>query len=133
MFKIDHINLSVSKLPESISFYKLLGFKVKKKYEAPDKSIRMVLLEDSSGMMLELFNYSKNFKPARYTKSITTDLPVIGVKHFALSVKDINKAEQFIKINKIDQNIKINDGKLGRKYFFVKDPNGIFIEFIESC
>jgi glyoxylase I family protein len=61
-----------------------------------------------------------------------TDVHVIGTKHFALGVNDIEEAKEFVLKNKIANNIEIKNGKLGKPYFFIKDPDGMLVEIIEN-
>ena len=66
-------------------------------------------------------------------KDLGIDLKTIGNKHFGLGVKDINKAKDFVEKNRInDDEINIKEGRLGKPYFFIKDPNGILMEIIEE-
>lgn len=132
MFKMNHIAISVSDFEVSSNFYKKLGFKPFKYFESEDKNmiIGMFKLED---MKLEIFCF-KNYQglPESAT-STATDLPIVGAKHFALGVKSIEEAKTFFETNNnINQEIKITLGKLGKKYFFIKDPDGILVEVIEQ-
>ena len=83
---------------------------------------------------LEIFCY-KDYIPLEETrKSTKTDLPVIGTKHFALGVEDIEEAKKFIIKNNIclESDIDVRIGKLGKSYFFIKDPDEILVEIIEN-
>ena len=132
MFSFDHVSLSVKKLSETINFYKIFGFEVFNQYESEDKSIRIVMLKNNDNEYIELFNYSNYKENPEYMKSLSTDLPVIGTKHMAFRVKDIKKVKEYVEENDISKNVNITSGKLGRKYFFINDPNGILIELIEE-
>lgn len=132
MFTIDHVAISVENLPETISFYKLFGFEIASQYEADDKSYRILMLENSEGKYIEIFHYTNHSKAPDFTAATATDLPVLGTKHMAFRVEDIDEAVKFAVNNKIAMNLKVNTGRLGRKYFFLKDPNGILIEVIEE-
>ena len=74
----------------------------------------------------------ENKKLPETAKSTATDLPVIGTKHFALGVDEIEKAKSFVIENNIYENMEIKVGRLGKPYFFIHDPDGILIEIIEN-
>lgn len=43
------------------------------------------------------------------------------------------EAKKFVEDNQLnDSEIIINKGRLGKPYFFIKDPNGILMEIIEE-
>ncbi len=42
------------------------------------------------------------------------------------------KAKKFIEENRLNEKNTINKGRLGKTYFFIKDPNGILMEIIEE-
>jgi glyoxylase I family protein len=63
---------------------------------------------------------------------LATDLPRIGVKHFGLRVSSITDAKNFIEERGLGTNIEIREGKTGVTYFFIKDPSGILLEFVED-
>lgn len=45
----------------------------------------------------------------------------------------MSEAKEFlIKNGMVQDEIKINEGRLGKKYFFIKDPDGILVEVIEN-
>lgn len=131
MFSVNHISISVIDNKETIEFYKKFGFKEFKKWEAEDGSIKidMLKLDDT---VLEIFCYKEYAELPETAKSIATDLPVIGTKHFALGVENIEKAKEFVIENKISNDIEIKVGRLGKPYFFIKDPNGILVEIIKN-
>ena len=93
--------------------------------------IVMVSLEN---MILEIFHYHQEEKPLpEHSKNLEVDLKTVGNKHFGLGVKNIEKAKKFVEENNLnDSEIIINKGRLGKPYFFIKDPNGILMEIIEE-
>lgn len=131
MFSVNHVSISVIDNKETIEFYKKFGFKEFKKWEAEDESIKIDMLK-LNNTVLEIFCYKEYAELPETAKSIATDLPVIGTKHFALGVEDIEKAKEFVIENKISNDIEIKVGRLGKPYFFIKDPNGILVEIIEN-
>lgn len=131
MYCISHVALSVSNLDNSVEFYKKFGFKISREWSAADDSLRIVHLL-LNGLLLELFCYKNFNKSPEYIKNLSTDLPVVGTKHFALGVKSIDEAYSDL-LDKciITSDKKITLGRLGKKYFFIADPDGILVEIIE--
>ncbi len=82
--------------------------------------------------VLEIFCYKEYTKLSEMAKSTATDLPVLGTKHFALGVENIEQAKEFVIKNEIANDIEIKVGRLGEPYFFIKDPDGILVEIIEN-
>lgn len=132
MFNISHVAISVTNAEKSIEFYKKFGFKEFKSWKAEDESIKINMLK-LNNTVLEIFCYKEYIKLPDTAKSTATDLPVLGTKHFALGVENIEKAKEFVKNNEIVvENIEIKVGRLGKPYFFIQDPDGILIEIIEN-
>lgn len=85
-----------------------------------------------NNIVLEIFCYKEYKELPETAKSTATDLPVLGTKHFALGVENIEKAKEFVLQNNICQSVDIKIGRLGKPYFFIKDPDEILVEIIEN-
>lgn len=131
MFNISHVAISVTDIDKSMEFYKKFGFKEFKSWKAEDDSIKINMLK-LNDIVLEIFCYKEYIKLPETAKTTETDLPVLGTKHFALGVNDIEKAKKFVIQNNICQNVDIKKGRLGKQYFFISDPDGILVEIIEN-
>ncbi len=131
MFNINHVAISVTDIEKSIEFYKKFGFKESKSWKAEDDSIKINMLK-LNNIALEIFCYSEYIKLPETAKTTATDLPILGTKHFALGVESIEKAKEFVIQNGICENVDIKNGRLGKKYFFINDPDGILVEIIEN-
>lgn len=132
MYNIIHIAISVKDINKSIEFYKLFGFKIIKEWYAEDSSVNIVHL-DNNGLIIEIFNYKHFQEMPNQSKNLETDLVEIGVKHFAFSVNNINAAyDELLNLGVINDTVKITKGRLGKSYFFIKDPDEILIEIIEK-
>lgn len=130
MFGIDHYAISVSNSEKSREFYEKLGFQTVKDYQADDGSVRILQMENN-GFLLEMFCYPDSDPTPDFVETLNTDLHVNGAKHMALAVKDPKKAAEYLlKEGLIWEMPVINEGRLGRPYFFIKDPDGIFVEII---
>lgn len=131
MFNINHVAISVTDIKRSIEFYKKFGFQEIKSWKAEDDSIKINMLK-LNNTFLEIFCYKEYKDLPETAKTTATDLPILGTKHFALGVENIEKAKKFIMQNNICENIDIKTGRLGKQYFFIKDPDGILVEIIEN-
>lgn len=130
MFNFNHVTISVNNLEESLEFYKKFGFVIHKEYH--DNTVDIVMMRLDS-MILEMFHYKEHEELPEHSKNLGVDLKTIGNKHFGLGVSDINSAKKFIEENHLcDSEITITKGRLGKPYFFIKDPNGILMEIIEE-
>lgn len=130
MFGIDHYAISVSDSEKSRAFYEKLGFYVVKDYQADDGSVRILQME-KDGFLLEMFCYPDSETTPDFVETLNRDLHVNGAKHMALAVEDPQKAAEYLlKEGLIREMPVINEGRLGRPYFFIKDPDGIFVEII---
>ena len=131
MFNINHVAISVTDIKRSIEFYKKFGFQEFKSWKAEDDSIKINMLK-LNNTVLEIFCYKEYTDLPETAKTTATDLPILGTKHFALGVDDIEKAKEFVIKNDICENIDIKRGRLGKQYFFINDPDGILVEIIEN-
>lgn len=131
MFNVNHVAISVTDMEKSIKFYKKFGFKDFKSWKSEDDSIKINMLKLES-TVLEIFCYKEYTKLPETAKTTATDLPILGTKHFALGVKNIEEAKEFVIQNEICREIEIKTGRLGKQYFFINDPDGILVEIIEN-
>ena len=129
MFNVGHVAISVSNMNRSVEFYKRFGFENYKEYRDDNLEIKTLKLNN---MILEIFCYKDYEKLPEHSKNLNLDLKTIGTKHFALCVDSIEQGKKFIIENKIKENVDILTGRLGKNYFFIKDPDGILVEIIEK-
>ncbi len=131
MFNVNHVAISVTDIDKSIEFYKKFGFEEFKKWKAEDESIKINMLK-LNNIVLEIFCYKEYIKLPETAKTTATDLPILGTKHLALGVDNIETAKKFVLQNNICSNVDIKTGRLGKEYFFINDPDGILVEIIEN-
>jgi len=130
-FMMHHAAISVVDMAQSIGFYEQFGFRVVLHWKDPDGELEIAHLK-LAGNYLEIFWY-RDQKPAPETAgSLATDLPRIGSKHFALKVDSVYEAKNFVEDRGMASNVDIQQGRTDVAYFFIKDPSGILLEFLED-
>ena len=123
--------VSVSNLTRSVDFYaKNFGFSCEKVIELPNRNGKVALLRRAA-FTIEMFEFADVLPLPDDRKTPSTDLKTVGVKHFALKVKDIMGASDFLKRNGVEFLSEVTVGVRGMRRFFVKDPDGIGIEVTE--
>jgi catechol 2,3-dioxygenase-like lactoylglutathione lyase family enzyme len=129
--QLGHIALSVSKLDKSIAFYrKHFGLKCAEKYLHKETGLTIAVLKKGD-VGLELFEFKK-YKPLpEYRKDLDTDLRTIGVKHFSLEIGNIARLYKKLKRAKVSFATDMRVFDNGRRYFFIKDPDGNLVEMME--
>jgi len=130
MFTYHHTAISVTDIDKSIEFYSRLGFKQALTWQSETKDLTIVHLK-LNDFFLELFCYS-DYDKTTVSSDLNKDLKQIGVRHFAVQVNSIMDAKKFIEDNGIASNIEIKEGRTGVKYFFITDPDKIFVEIVED-
>jgi glyoxylase I family protein len=127
-----HTAISVRNLDDSLRFYEGLGYKQVHRYDEADGSMSIVHLKLGSSF-LEIFVYTKNADEASLTYEYANNLEDIGVKHIALQTDDIEAALQDLKTKGLAaQDTKITFGRTKVSYFFIKDPDGVWVEIVND-
>lgn len=134
MYAAHHVALSVTDRTKSIEFYNKLGFSEVHFWEAEDKSLNITHLKlNDSDFILELFCFASSQSAPDSIHATSTDLPIIGTKHFGLKVDSIEAARDDLTTKGIvEPDIKITQGRTGPRYFFIEDPDGILVEIAED-
>lgn len=112
--RIDHINMTVKNLDESVKFYcDLFGFTVLK--EQPEEESKII--------------GDENIKLCLYERDDAGDR--LGIAHFGFAVEDFAAAEALCK----EKGVKIlYDGPLEwekSRSLYIEDPNGYHLELSE--
>lgn len=129
-FTFHHAAISVRNLEASMNFYGQLGFKEVHRYDAPDESVAIVHLALKDAM-LELFCFS-NAETSSAATTIEKDLPIVGLKHIALQVDSIRAAQESLSKSGLAQDPVIALGRTGIEYFFIQDPDGLWVEIVQD-
>ena len=130
-FTIHHVAISVIDMAESVAFYEQFGFRIVLHWKDLGGELEIAHLKLGANY-LEIFWYRDQTSAPETAASLATDLPRIGVKHFALKVDSVYEAKKFIENRSIASNVEVQQGRTGVTYFFIKDPSGILVEFLED-
>jgi glyoxylase I family protein len=133
VFAAHHCALSVADLPASVGFYEVFGFRLGHRWAAADGSLEIVHLV-LGGFVLELFAYAGNAGGRRLELAAGNDLARRGVKHLALRVDSLAEARRELVARGIGAGEIGPDtrGRTGLDYFFVRDPDGIWVEVVRD-
>ena len=128
-FVVHHVALSVTDRTASAEFYSRFGFKEALLWEADDRSLSITQLMLGQ-TMLELFCYRDPLDDSNRQKEPGNNLSEVGVKHFALATDSLEEAHQALA--EVEGCTAITDGRTGLRYFFVPDPDGIWVEVVQA-
>ncbi|CAN5900040.1 hypothetical protein BH23ACT12_BH23ACT12_12550 [soil metagenome] len=117
-------------MERSLDFYRQLGFQPVLDRTDPGGGLRICHLKLGEAF-LELFWFAGHQPAPNSAAKLETDLPRIGLKHFALQVGSIEQAKEFVE-QKGWAKVTIVNGRTGVRYFFLPDPDGILLEFVED-
>ena len=113
--ELDHIALIVSK-EDNLSFYENLGFKEKNRIE---RGYDTVVFMENNSIVLEIFIDSNH--PARVTNP-----EAMGLRHIAFVVESLEEVMRDVECE------EIRTDWFGRRFTFIKDPDGQPIELKEK-
>lgn len=126
--RYSHTALSVKNLSKSQKFYEnVFNLKFKIQAERPELGVKFIMLEDSSGAVIELFEHDN----PTVLKEDLMNFQQVGFKHIAFVVENIEEV-----MNKaLKEGAKIiwpiKKGITVKRIAFVSDPNGLPIELVE--
>lgn len=126
--KYFHTALSVKNIQESQEFFeKVFDLKFKTRGERPELGVKFIMLEDKSGVSIELFEHVSS-KPLIEDPM---DFAQIGFKHVAFVVDNIEEVMEKAVKNGAKVIWPIKKGITVKRLAFIKDPNGLPIELAE--
>jgi glyoxylase I family protein len=127
-FRVHHAAISVRDIDATAEFYGVLGFRLCLRWRARDGSLTIAQFAGPGGQFLEVFHYAHNAGAAPLDQAMGNDLPTIGVKHLAFSIDDIRAARQELTGRGYGTATPVRRGRTGLDYFFVRDPDGMWVE-----
>lgn len=130
-YTLPHISIVVNDLLKTKEFYLRLGFKGIYKESSNKEEQYDYLLFEGFNMQIEAWY----FRSKNHDKKADQDKYKIGITHFAVVCNDIKKLkDKFLKkgirMFKDIKTIDIGDSFLS--FFYIEDPSGILIEFVEK-
>ena len=131
MYPVHHVAVTVSDFDKSLRFYEKLGFVTLAKRHIPEKNKKVALMQIGDSK-LELFWY-KDFKDLTESREeMGNNVHEVGAKHFALRVSSIEEARKDLLRKGITWMSEPTTGDTGYDFFYIKDPDGIWIEFVQD-
>jgi glyoxylase I family protein len=131
-YQPHHTAISVRNLTDSLKFYEALGFKQVHRYDESDDSMSIVHLK-LKNYFLEIFAYYNNENISPLELGFANEPEKVGVKHLALHTDDIEAALEDMKQKGLTaQDTKITFGRTKVSYFFIKDPDGMWVEIVKD-
>ncbi len=119
IFGISHVAVYVSDLSKSRAFYKtFLGFDEAFSLKRPDGTERMVAIKINDDQFLELFG-----EEARADGQLS---------HIAISTNDAAGMKNYLVSRGVFVPDEVHKGQNGNYFFTVQDPDGHYLEIVES-
>ncbi len=82
---------------------------------------------------LEIFWYKKNQDNQKVKLEYANNLEEVGVKHLALQADDLDIALKDMRDKGYaNEDTKITFGRTKVSYFFIQDPDGVWVEFVND-
>lgn len=131
MYSIHHVAISVKNLEESLTFYEKLGFKKLYIGSKPELKKQLALLE-LGDFKLEIFCFEDFIDEPESRKTIGNNIKEIGQKHFAIKVDSLEETIATLSELSVEISSQPDIGDAGYRFFFIRDPDGIWIEFVED-
>lgn len=131
-FRFHHVAISVADVERSAAFYNFFGFNLALKWRADDGSLVLAHFLHPTGSILEVVRYAAHVAPERLP-GVGNDLDRIGVKHLALHTDDdLDALHDEITSTNLGEATAIQNGRTGFRLFFVRDPDGYWVEVLQD-
>lgn len=125
-----HIGISVSNLDRSLDWYgKHFGFQEHSR-TVLDSGLKIVYISNGT-FEIEVFEQPNSEPLPAVDREVGSSFAVQGYKHFAFEVDDVDAYWESLVQAGLDQLVPPTTNEdLGVRYCFVKDPDGIQLEFL---
>ena len=129
--KVLHVGISVSDMERSLKWYKeVLGFnELLKDDYVPPLGARICFIRGCGGFEIELFQYDQPKAIPSDRLVPNTDLQTIGTKHAAFETDDMPALKAHFVACGVDIAHEVTMD--GEAVMFVRDPDGVLLEFIQ--
>ncbi len=126
-----HVAISVQNVAASAAFYQRFGFREALTWTDPDGNlvIKHMTLGD---FILEIFAYRETTDDGSPNRNLADDLKIRGVRHMGIRVANVQKAHADVMAAGLKPLAEVQRGRTGIEYFFIRDPDGIFVEFVQD-
>jgi glyoxylase I family protein len=131
MYNIHHVAVTASNFETSLKFYEDLGFTTLYSQHFPEKQKKIALL-GVGNLKLELFWYEGLENDPAERDTIGNNVRTVGPKHFALRVDSLQETQKVLQAKGIPLASEPDTGDAGYLFFFIRDPDGIWIEFVQD-
>ena len=131
--RLHHFGISVANLEETINWYnEKLGFTFDYSYEITGLNAQVAFMT-LNDFRIEIFEIKDSAPLPQTSRSLATDLPIIGLKHIAISVNNIEEVVADFESRNVEfvSKIGVVPNSNGEKYVFFRDNNGILIELYQ--
>lgn len=127
-----HAGLVVSDLERSLEWYNThLGFTVKSRTDLPEQDLVIVYMH-RDGFELELFAKSSSQVQRSAERDVMDSFIYQGWRHFCFRVADVDAIWAECTSRGLDLALPPSENPIAQvKYCFVRDPDGILIEFLQ--
>jgi len=128
-YKIHHPAITVRNVEQSIAFYGLLGYEVVHREDDHYGSILIIM--KLAGSYIEFFSWPQNDDAEPFEYPLANDVEQLGIRHLAWQVDNMEAAMDDLLQKGVPPD-RISRGRGLGNYFFVKDPDGLWIEVLEN-
>lgn len=126
-----HTGISVYNMEESVEWYrKNLGFEVTKEQGFVPPLKAKITFIGKDGYEIELFEYEEPKKLPEDRLMPNSDLQTVGTKHVAFATDDMDALKAGFIENGVDIAHEVRMD--GDAVMFIRDCNGVLIEFIQQ-
>ncbi len=130
--KPHHIGITVSSLDTSAAWYAdTLGFIEIRRVNVPERGLTILLIE-RDGFVIELFEKTDSTPIRPEERDVPTSLGYGGYRHLAFTVPSVDAAWAEFEAAGRDLVVPPTDNeKLGFRLCFIRDPDGVLLEFVQ--